>query len=54
MGVQVQSWTETAGVMWVVIIVQRHPVALCSSAKGHVENVSRYLPMEHQKESGHM
>src|SRR6266478_8553218 len=40
--------------MWVVIIVQRHPVALCSSDKGHVENVSRYLPMEHQKESGPM
>jgi hypothetical protein len=25
-----------------------------SSAKGHLENVSRYMPMEHQEDSGHI
>jgi hypothetical protein len=31
--------------MWVVIVLHRHPVALFSSAKGHVENVSWYMPI---------
>ena len=53
MGVQIQSWTEVAGIIWVVIVLQRHVVVL-SSAKGHLEKVSRYMPMEHQEESGHM
>ncbi len=53
MGVQVQSWTEIAGVIWMVIVLQRH-VVVTSSATGHLANVSRDMPMEHQKESGHM
>jgi hypothetical protein len=53
MGVQVQSWTEIAGVIRVVIVLQRHAI-VTSSAAGHLENVSRYMPMEYQEESGHM
>jgi hypothetical protein len=37
----------------VVIVLQRH-VVVTSSATGHLANVSRYLPREHQEERGHM
>jgi hypothetical protein len=37
----------------VVIVLQRR-VVVFSAAKGPLENVSRYTPMEHQEESGHM
>ena len=53
MGVQIQSWSEIAGAVWVGIVVQRSVVVL-SSAKGLLENVSQYMPVEHEEGSGHM
>jgi hypothetical protein len=51
---QVQSWTEITGVIRVVIVLQRHPVALFSSAKGHVENVSRDMIIRPKKDGERM
>jgi len=48
-----ESHTPIAGVIWVVIVLQRH-VVVFSSAKGLLENVSRYMPLEQQEDSGHM
>ena len=53
MGIQVQSWSEIAGIIWVVIVLQRYVVVL-PSARGPWESVSLSMPMEHQENSDPM